>query len=99
MPRAVVLETRSPARVRYGQASVRFRRAAGRDLGEITEPPEYPVGCYARRRGHGMTTASEPATAAGAIFRLLGRVTTSGRFLPEVDGLRFVAIVAVLLAH
>jgi peptidoglycan/LPS O-acetylase OafA/YrhL len=29
----------------------------------------------------------------------LGRVTSSGRFLPEIDGIRFVAIASVLLFH
>lgn len=34
-----------------------------------------------------------------ALFRSLSRVTTSGRFIPQIDGLRFVAIIVVILFH
>lgn len=33
------------------------------------------------------------------ILRLFARVTTSGAFIPEIDGLRFIAIAAVVLFH
>lgn len=33
------------------------------------------------------------------VERSLSRVTSSGRFIPEIDGLRFVAIITVLLFH
>ncbi|HSY49336.1 MAG TPA: acyltransferase [Thermoanaerobaculia bacterium] len=39
---------------------------------------------------------------SGAVARLersLSRVTSSGRFIPEIDGLRFIAIITVLLFH
>ena len=39
------------------------------------------------------------ARAAGWVEQALSRVTSSGRFIPEIDGLRFVAIVTVLLFH
>ena len=49
------------------------------------------------------TTAPETlARPRGRIDRFLdqfSRVTTSGRFIPEIDGLRFVAILLVFLAH
>jgi peptidoglycan/LPS O-acetylase OafA/YrhL len=34
-----------------------------------------------------------------ALFRALSRETSSGRFIPEIDGLRFVAIAGVLMFH
>jgi peptidoglycan/LPS O-acetylase OafA/YrhL len=40
--------------------------------------------------------------ADGMVARLeraLSRVTSSGRFIPEIDGLRFIAIITVLLFH
>lgn len=37
--------------------------------------------------------------ADGWILRKLSRVTSSGRFVPEIDGLRFVAILSVVLFH
>jgi peptidoglycan/LPS O-acetylase OafA/YrhL len=39
------------------------------------------------------------ASVSDRILTALRRVTTSGSFLPEVDGLRFLAIVSVLLVH
>src|SRR5207302_6729140 len=36
---------------------------------------------------------------AGRILARLSRETTSGRFIPEMDGLRFVAIAMVVLFH
>jgi Predicted acyltransferases len=36
---------------------------------------------------------------AARLERSLSRVTSSGRFIPEIDGLRFVAIITVLLFH
>jgi peptidoglycan/LPS O-acetylase OafA/YrhL len=36
---------------------------------------------------------------AASILRALSRETTSGRFIPEMDGLRFVAIAMVVLFH
>lgn len=33
------------------------------------------------------------------VERALSRVTSSGRFIPEIDGLRFIAIITVLLFH
>src|SRR4051812_19030588 len=37
--------------------------------------------------------------ANSALLRALSRVTSSGRYLPEVDGLRLLAISAVFLCH
>jgi peptidoglycan/LPS O-acetylase OafA/YrhL len=37
--------------------------------------------------------------AVAKIERALSRVTSSGRFIPEIDGLRFVAIITVMLFH
>jgi peptidoglycan/LPS O-acetylase OafA/YrhL len=37
--------------------------------------------------------------AVTSFLSRLGRVTSSGRFIPEIDGLRFVAIFAVFLYH
>lgn len=34
-----------------------------------------------------------------ALFARLRRITTSGKFIPEIDGLRFIAIFSVLLFH
>ena len=34
-----------------------------------------------------------------SLLRSLRRVTTSGRYIPEIDGLRFVAILSVILYH
>lgn len=34
-----------------------------------------------------------------SILRLFSRVTTSGRYIPEIDGLRFIAIFTVFLYH
>jgi peptidoglycan/LPS O-acetylase OafA/YrhL len=57
----------------------------------------------------GAIRAKVPATAAPSLSRsgnsvlnsgnLLLRVTTSGRFRPEIDGLRFFAIIPVLTSH
>ena len=38
-------------------------------------------------------------TLSNRILGKLSRVTSSGRFVPEIDGLRFVAIISVLLFH
>lgn len=38
-------------------------------------------------------------TAAARLEQSLSRVTSSGRFIPEIDGLRFVAIITVLFFH
>ncbi|MGH9420713.1 MAG: acyltransferase family protein, partial [Thermoanaerobaculia bacterium] len=37
--------------------------------------------------------------AATKVEGLLSRVTSSGRFIPEIDGLRFIAVITVLLFH
>jgi peptidoglycan/LPS O-acetylase OafA/YrhL len=37
--------------------------------------------------------------AAAGLTRALSRVTSSGRFIPEIDGLRFIAISTVLVFH
>jgi peptidoglycan/LPS O-acetylase OafA/YrhL len=45
---------------------------------------------------------STGSAGAGRVDRLLGRlrrVTTSGRYVPQVDGIRFVAIASVFLFH
>ena len=39
------------------------------------------------------------STRTGRITSRLTRITTTGQFIPEIDGLRFVAIVLVLLFH
>ncbi|MHC4985835.1 MAG: acyltransferase family protein [Planctomycetota bacterium] len=39
------------------------------------------------------------SNAAQQLKNALSRVTSSGRFIPQIDGLRFVAIVSVLLFH
>ena len=38
-------------------------------------------------------------STANALLARLARVTTSGRFIPEIDGLRCLAVVAVILTH
>ena len=43
-----------------------------------------------------MATNGSPSSP---VTRHLTRVTSSGRFIPEIDGLRFVAIMAVILFH
>ncbi|QOJ01243.1 MAG: acyltransferase [Phycisphaeraceae bacterium] len=45
--------------------------------------------------------AAPPARAgwSGWVLSKLSRVTSSGRFLPEIDGLRFLAIISVILLH
>ena len=40
-----------------------------------------------------------PATFWSAVHSRLSRVTSSGAFIPEVDGLRFIAIGSVVLYH
>ena len=46
------------------------------------------------------TPVSQPrASAASWILARLSRETSSGRFIPEMDGLRFVAIGMVILFH
>lgn len=40
-----------------------------------------------------------PSSATGGWLRIFGRVTSGGLFLPWIDGLRFVAIAAVLAYH
>lgn len=42
---------------------------------------------------------SPPATVKFMLLRPFSRVTTSGRFIPEIDGLRFVAIMFVVVFH
>ncbi len=37
--------------------------------------------------------------AAARLEQSLSRVTSSGRFIPEIDGLRFIAIITVMLFH
>lgn len=44
-------------------------------------------------------TIAEAAAPPAWLPRTFRRVTTSGRYIPEVDGLRFVAIAAVFLYH
>jgi peptidoglycan/LPS O-acetylase OafA/YrhL len=39
------------------------------------------------------------AVPSGGLAEKLGRVTSSGRFIPEIDGLRFIAISSVLAYH
>jgi peptidoglycan/LPS O-acetylase OafA/YrhL len=39
------------------------------------------------------------AKEAGSFFSLFRRVTTNGAFIPEIDGLRFIAIFAVVVFH
>lgn len=46
-----------------------------------------------------IAAAPAPRSVAGWILARLSRVTTSGRLVPEIDGLRFVAIMAVILCH
>lgn len=43
--------------------------------------------------------SGEVATKGGGLAKRLQRVTHSGRFIPEVDGLRFIAIASVVLYH
>ncbi len=40
-----------------------------------------------------------PAPHFKAILDRLGRITSSGRFIPEIDGLRFIAITSVIFFH
>lgn len=40
-----------------------------------------------------------PSQRVGRLLDALSRKTTSGRFIPEIDGLRFVAIALVVLGH
>jgi peptidoglycan/LPS O-acetylase OafA/YrhL len=44
-------------------------------------------------------SADRPAGLSGRILRRLSRVTTSGNFVAEIDGLRFIAIAVVVLFH
>jgi peptidoglycan/LPS O-acetylase OafA/YrhL len=47
-----------------------------------------------------MATALRPASVPRSIpFFSLSRITSSGNFIPEIDGLRFVAIAAVVAFH
>ncbi len=43
--------------------------------------------------------SSTPEPRAKGLLGRLRRITTSGRFIPEVDGIRFIAIGAVILFH
>jgi len=45
------------------------------------------------------TSRAGPTQGTGSWTALLRRRTTSGEWLPEIDGLRFIAIVSVLLFH
>jgi len=47
----------------------------------------------------GVPPVDAPSGLRTRVLRLLSRVTTSGSFVPEIDGLRFVAIAAVVLFH
>lgn len=46
-----------------------------------------------------LTNVSRRETIADRIIRRLSRVTSSGMFVPEIDGLRFIAIMSVVLFH
>jgi peptidoglycan/LPS O-acetylase OafA/YrhL len=54
------------------------------------------MGCVDSLAVNGKTT---PAEEGGSFLSLFRRVTTSGSFIPEIDGLRFVAIFAVVVFH
>lgn len=50
-------------------------------------------------RGAGSSAGERGSSILARLRRRFGRETTSGRFIPEIDGLRFPAIMIVVLAH
>ncbi|MGC1372301.1 MAG: acyltransferase [Candidatus Sulfotelmatobacter sp.] len=61
----------------------------------LTLPADIAQPCAEERRNASTTFAS----FSSRIFRALTRETTSGRFIPQMDGLRFVALSMVVLFH
>src|SRR4051794_34066835 len=49
--------------------------------------------------GKGSPDNQDPPRPHRPLYRHLTRITSSGRFVPEIDGLRFVAISLVVLIH
>ncbi|HEY4329306.1 MAG TPA: acyltransferase [Phycisphaerae bacterium] len=46
-----------------------------------------------------ITAQASAQTEAQPLLSRLSRVTTSGRFIPEIDGFRFIAIISVFILH
>ena len=46
-----------------------------------------------------LTTADPSIALAPSLLQRFSRVTSSGEFIPEIDGLRFIAIMAVIFHH
>ena len=46
-----------------------------------------------------LTTADRSIALAPSLLQRFSRVTSSGEFIPEIDGLRFIAIMAVIFHH
>jgi peptidoglycan/LPS O-acetylase OafA/YrhL len=71
---------------------------------QILPAPLLSVALKGHRRGHRSWLYNAQVTfnigaISGDIQRRLSRITSTDRFLPEIDGLRFVAIVSVLAYH
>ncbi len=73
----------------------------GRGLAHFAMPGEQNVPVPLGSPGSEGPSARSPrsATMLDRIRSALGRITSSGRFIPTVDGLRFVAILSVVLYH
>jgi peptidoglycan/LPS O-acetylase OafA/YrhL len=69
----------------------------------VAERRNEPAGSGPVGRGERVEPGGEPATsrrsAWGALAASFARVTTSGNFISEIDGLRFIAIGTVVLFH
>src|SRR4029453_10916146 len=87
--------------LRIHDASPRSKHERAASVGAPVE--QFPVaemsGTNPQGATHPLTAVTRYAQLSGWIFTHLSRETTSGRFIPEMDGLRFVAIGMVILFH
>jgi len=65
----------------------------------LTNGRDLPPPAQVRPEPGSAASVGASAPARRRVLDRLGRVTTSGRFIPQIDGLRFVAISSVLLFH
>src|SRR4051812_42856124 len=77
------------------------RHRIARHLNAAARPRGHPAAAFCHPLAILLLSARLGAMreSSPTILRHLTRVTTSGRYVPEIDGIRFVAIAWVVLVH